>query len=62
MRLEKYAVCASRDSNVENDSLESGKKCREFLQSVEEFHVSECESGTRFTVEKRSCELVPIRD
>jgi len=38
------------------------KKCRDFLQTVEEFHGSERETGVKFTVEKRSCELVPIRD
>jgi hypothetical protein len=38
------------------------KKCRDFLQTVEEFHGSERESGVKFTVEKRSCELVPIGD
>jgi hypothetical protein len=37
------------------------KKCRDFLQSVEEFHGTERESGLKFTVEKRSCELVSIR-
>jgi len=38
------------------------KKCRDFLQTVEEFHGSERETGVKFTVEKRLCELVPIRD
>jgi hypothetical protein len=38
------------------------KKSRDFLQTVEEFHGKGRESGVTFTVEKRSCELVPIRD
>ena len=38
------------------------KKCRDFLQTVEEFNDGECEDGVKFAVEKRLCELVPIHD
>jgi hypothetical protein len=38
------------------------KKCRDFLQTVEEIDGSERETGVKLTVEKRSCELVPVRD
>lgn len=49
-------------SVLDLDFVWIAKKCRDFLQPVEEFHGSECESGVKFNGEKGSRELVPIRD